>query len=439
MFSVRLFGIGIATFAAITMVGCMSVNGKPGSTAETTADLVVSPLSFDFGSVAQGTVGQQTVNIANTGTMSAKITSAALTGAGFTVKELSVPLIIAAGESASFLVQFAPGSAGDASGSVALASNIKGAPITVRFKGEGTNSSIAVTPSSASFGDVVVGKDATQKVELKASGSADVKITKLSTTGTGFSVSGLTVPLTLKPGATASLTAAFKPSGAVTESGFITITSTAPDSPLTIGVSGKGISRVSNLSITPASLNFGSVAVGKATSKEVTVKSTGNSDVEISSVSISGAGFSVIGGEKTTLSPGEQLALTVKFKPPKSGSASGNVTIASNASNSTGKVSLSGSASNSSTSSTQTNEDVTQHIVTLQWDGSIAPEAVGYYVYRGTRDGSYKKISPTIAGTSFADMTVTSGQNLVYVVTAVDSNGVESGFSNPVTVTVPKP
>lgn len=435
MDSFRLFRIGFACLTAFVMVGCMGVTGKPTTKTETSANLDVSPSSIDFGNVAEGATGQQTVSIANTGSASAKITSAALTGAGFSVKGMSLPLTIGAGENANFSVLFAPTSAGGASGSIALTTNLKGAPVTIPFKGNGTSSDVAATPSSASFGDVVLGNDSTQSMELKASGSVDVKITKVTTTGTGFSVSGLTVPLTLKPGSTASFVTAFKPTAAQSESGTITITSTAADSPLTIAVSGKGVSRVLSLAVTPTSLNFGNIAAGKVTAKALTVKNAGNSDVEISSVSISGNGFSVSGAARdTTLAPGQELALTVKFALPKSGNASGTMTIASNATDSTNKIPLSGSASGSST---QTN--LTQHIVTLQWDVSTTPGTVGYYVYRGNRGGNYRKISPTVAGTSYADATVSSGESVVYVVTAVDSSGVESGFSNPVSVTVPEP
>ena len=61
--------------------------------------------------------------------------------------------------------------------------------------------------------------------------------------------------------------------------------------------------------------------------------------------------------------------------------------------------------------------------------------------YRGTvSGGSYTKINTTLeALTNYVDNTVQSGTTYFYVVTSVDSSGVESAFSNQVTVVVPTP
>jgi fibronectin type 3 domain-containing protein len=67
--------------------------------------------------------------------------------------------------------------------------------------------------------------------------------------------------------------------------------------------------------------------------------------------------------------------------------------------------------------------------------------AVGYNVYRGnTSGGPYTEINPTLdPSTTYTDSTVLGGQTYYYVSTAVDSAGVESGFSNQVKATIPTP
>lgn len=437
LLSVDFVRIGLVCLVTLGLAGCMGVTGNPNAkSSPAPASIEVTPLTINFGNVAEGSIAQQAVNIANTGGVNAEITSAAMTGSGFTLKGMSLPLTISGGDSASFVVEFSPGSTEEANGSLVLTTSVKGSPITITFQGKGTSASIAATPSSASFGDVVVGEDATQPVQLRVSGTTSVKITKVTTTGSGFSISGISLPMTLTPGETASLVATFKPTASGSESGRISIISTAEGSPLTIDLSGKGASRVVSLSVTPTSLSFGSVGVGKSTSKEVSLKNTGNATADISSVSISGAGFSVSGAHaNSTLGAGQSLTLTVMFDPSSSGSKSGTVTVASDAANSPGKISLSGSGT--TTETTQTSQ---QHVVTLQWDQSTTTGVVGYYVYRGTQEGTYTRISPSLAATSYAD-SVPSGQNLVYyyVVTAVDSHGIESAFSNDVAVTIPSP
>ena len=66
---------------------------------------------------------------------------------------------------------------------------------------------------------------------------------------------------------------------------------------------------------------------------------------------------------------------------------------------------------------------------------------VGYNIYRGsTSGGPYTKINSSLdAAASYTDGTVQSGQNYFYVTTALDSSGVESGYSNEVPLAVPTP
>jgi fibronectin type 3 domain-containing protein len=62
-------------------------------------------------------------------------------------------------------------------------------------------------------------------------------------------------------------------------------------------------------------------------------------------------------------------------------------------------------------------------------------------VYRSTiSGGSYTRLNSTADITSnYADSTVQSGQTYYYVVTQLDSTGMESGYSSPVTAVIPTP
>jgi fibronectin type 3 domain-containing protein len=51
--------------------------------------------------------------------------------------------------------------------------------------------------------------------------------------------------------------------------------------------------------------------------------------------------------------------------------------------------------------------------------------------------GPYTKISALQTGTSYSDTTVASGATYFYVVTALGTNSVESGYSNEAMATVP--
>jgi hypothetical protein len=70
--------------------------------------------------------------------------------------------------------------------------------------------------------------------------------------------------------------------------------------------------------------------------------------------------------------------------------------------------------------------------VSLNWDDNFEIDLVGYNVYRSTASGSgYSKINNTLVSNSdYIDNTVINGTPYFYVVTAVDANNNESGYSN---------
>jgi len=181
------------------------------------------------------------------------------------------------------------------------------------------------------------------------------------------------------------------------------------------------------LSSSAPSLSFGNVNVGGSSTQSVTLTNTGGSNVSVSNVTISGAGFSVNGiSTGLILSPGASTTMNVIFAPAASGSVTGSVTITSSASNSPLTISFSGTGV------------VVTHSATLTWTASTSV-VVGYNVYRSSISGGpYTKLNSSLdATTTFTDSSVLSGQTYYYVATAVDSNNVESVYSNQVTAIIP--
>lgn len=74
--------------------------------------------------------------------------------------------------------------------------------------------------------------------------------------------------------------------------------------------------------------------------------------------------------------------------------------------------------------------------IQLQWDPNSEPDLAGYNVKRGTAAGGpYTNLNTEIiAGTTYTDpaANLDSGPQYYYVVTAVDTSGLESGPSNEV-------
>jgi len=77
------------------------------------------------------------------------------------------------------------------------------------------------------------------------------------------------------------------------------------------------------------------------------------------------------------------------------------------------------------------------HRVSLTWQASTSNDVVAYNVYRGTIPGSYGLLNSMNAGTSYDDTSVQNGQTYFYVVTAINSAGAESSYSNQTQAVIP--
>jgi hypothetical protein len=100
---------------------------------------------------------------------------------------------------------------------------------------------LTVSSSNISFGNVPLNTSATQPITLTSSGNAALTISAVSLTGTGFTASGLSPPLTLNPGQTGTLNVQFLPIVANALSGQLSVGSNSVTNPTTlISLSGVG-------------------------------------------------------------------------------------------------------------------------------------------------------------------------------------------------------
>ena len=288
---------------------------------------------------------------------------------------------------------------------------------------------IQVSSTSISFGNDVVGSNSSQLLVITNTGAATLTITQVNETGSAFSVSGYTLPLSVNAGNQTTIAVAFLPTSVGAASGNISVVSNAPTSPTSVGLSGTGIAATFTLGISPASLSFGNVTTNTSSATQnVTLTNTGNSKVTISQITLSGSGYSMTGGSApVTLTPSQNLILTNQFSPTVAGSVSGSLSMVSNASGSPAAVPLSG-----------TGVVPVQHSVALTWTASTSTIS-GYNVYRGAVSGGpYTKInSSPVAILTYSDSTVLSGSTYYYVTTAVDSSGDESVYSNAASAPIP--
>jgi hypothetical protein len=180
------------------------------------------------------------------------------------------------------------------------------------------------------------------------------------------------------------------------------------------------------LAISPTSMNFGTINVGANSSQSGTL-TAGSSAITVSSASWNGTGYS-LGGITfpVTVPAGQSVPFKVTFAPQASGNVPGRVSFLSDAGNSPSVEQWVGSGAQTG-----------QRNVALTWNPDTS-SVQGYYVYRGAQTGGpYLRISGLQAATNYRDSAVSSGQTYYYVVTALGTNSLESGYSNEAVADVP--
>ena len=332
---------------SLSTSGNVSPNSVPltgtGVQSQQTLLLTVSPQSVSFGNVPVGSNGSQTVSLLNTGTGPVNVSQATMAGNGFGMSGLAVPMTLGPGQSTAFTVSFAPAGAGSASGNISVVSNAANSVSTVALSGMGVQPQISAAPGSVSFGTVTVGQTSSQAVTLTNAGGAPLNITQLAGPGTGFSLTGLALPLTLAPGKSTAFTVSFTPTSGASSSSSLMLMSNAPTSPTTIPLSGAGSAQVLQLTPSTTALSFGNQTLNASATQSVTLTNTGNSAVSISQVNVAGTGFTLNGSAPlVTLSAGQAASFSVTFTPTVAGNATGSASVVSTAANSPLSISLAG-------------------------------------------------------------------------------------------------
>jgi Abnormal spindle-like microcephaly-assoc'd, ASPM-SPD-2-Hydin len=291
------------------------------------------------------------------------------------------------------------------------------------------SSGLVATPSGVSFGNVPVGANYSQTIRVANDLGVATNL-GLTLSGPGFRLTDVPSSSTVAAGGSIGFNVVFTPPAVANYSATVLVISDGKVLE-SIPVSGSGVKATLSLSVSTSSVNFGDKAMNAKSLVPVTVTSTGNSTVTISSVSVSGNEFGASGiPDGTVLKPGQSVTMDAIFSPSEAGVWTGKVTIASNASNSP-VVALSGTASAAATAA------ATAPSVTLKWNS--VSEAKGYYVYRGTKSGGpYTKLNASaITLPDYVDSAASSGQTYYYVVTDVNSALVQSSYSNQAEATIP--
>ncbi|MFQ5864131.1 MAG: choice-of-anchor D domain-containing protein [bacterium] len=198
---------------------------------------------------------------------------------------------------------------------------------------------IAVDPTSYHYGDVGVGSSADQALVVSNTGTSDLVVSSVSLIGADaaeFSINSGGGAFTLAPGASQNIMVGFNPSSSGSKSAALRINNNDPDeAPLDVTVSGNGVAAGGpDIAVDPTAYDYGDVGVGSSATQTFAVSNTGTSDLDVSSVSLTGtdaAEFSIeSGGGAFTLAPGASQDIVVAFNPSSPGTKSAALRINNN-------------------------------------------------------------------------------------------------------------
>jgi len=193
------------------------------SAGAATPQLTCTPASLRFGAVVVGQTETLIVTLANNGQTSVTISGMAVGNADFTPSSLNLPLVLPAGGSVNLNVAFTAAATGwTGLEQITFFSNASNPTLILEVAGTGVSrEGLTGSPAIVSFGQVTTGASSTVPVVVTSNRSVAETITGLSTTGSGFSLSGPTPPFTLAAGQSFTVNVTFAPQGSGTDGGSL--------------------------------------------------------------------------------------------------------------------------------------------------------------------------------------------------------------------------
>ncbi|MBV8945592.1 MAG: choice-of-anchor D domain-containing protein [Solirubrobacterales bacterium] len=317
--------------------------------------VTLSPQSLSFGAQQTGTSsGPQTVTLSNTGSAALSISSISFTGtnAGDFSQTNNCPSSLANGANCTISVSFAPTGAGIRAASLQVTDNASDSPESVSLSGTGTAPTVALAPSSLTFGSQLVGTTSgAQTVTLTNSGTAPLTVSSISVTGANAgdfaeANSCPIAPATLAVNGSCTISATFAPTAAGGRTAAIQVADNAANSPQNVSLSGSGVAQAPAVTLSPTSVAFGSQQVGDTSSaRSILLTNTGNASLSVGSIAIAGANsgdFAQTNTCPSSLAAGANCTISVTFAPAAAGSRTASVQVSDNAGDSPQSAPLSG-------------------------------------------------------------------------------------------------
>jgi hypothetical protein len=206
--------------------------------------------------------------------------------------------------------------------------------LPVEDTGEQSFGDLTISNTALDFGEVGEGESSSRSLTLENTGDLTVAISDLTLDGSSaFSVT-TTLLNDLEPGATQVIDLLFAPEDLGAHSATLSLVTDAPGAELVeVSLSGGDDSdepATAMVSVSPLTVNFGTVDLGKSGSELMTITNSGSEGVLVKSISASSTVFSW-GKEFSVpymLDAGSSRTFTVTYTPTAEKSDTGTVTVA---------------------------------------------------------------------------------------------------------------
>ncbi len=403
----------------VCLVVLVSVLAGSFTATRATTTITPSPASVSFGSVTvNSSSSSATIVITNTSNRFVTIQKISSSLSQFVVTGPAMPYALSSQKSVSFTVVFKPTAASFFSGNISFVLSRRSYSfVAVPVSGTGVAAAatqlISYSPTKLNFGNILVGSSASQNCIISNTGTGNVTITQIAATGTGFSASGLTLPLTLSPGQTATFATAFNSTATGSFPGSVSVVSNATNSPTAISLTASGVQP--QISVVPPSVGFGSVTVGVTNTQTVTIRNPGTATLTLSQANVTGTGFAKSGiSLPLTLAAGGSTAFTVSFAPTTATTTGGTLTLLSNAPTPSVSVMLSGTGVSATSQLTANPTSINFGSATVQTSKSQPVTLIN------SGNSSISLSQLTIAGTGFTQsglslpLTLAAGQSTTF-------------------------
>lgn len=189
---------------------------------------------------------------------------------------------------------------------------------------------IDVPTSAIDFGSLQLGQSASRTLTVTNQGDLPLGISNVSVTGDSAftetnncnSVAG---------GQSCAITLTYTAAEEGTQSATLVIESTDEDeSVINIPLSGTGqVELTAEISVNPASLDFGTVTIGESSTKTVTVSNTGGAALTVNQVTLAGDAFTKASDTCGTVNPGASCSIGITYAPVEAASSTGSLVILS--------------------------------------------------------------------------------------------------------------